>query len=106
MHNLPAALILVLGHCERVFGERVWAWAKVLLIGAILTSGKRTVTATLGVMGLRTEAQFQNYERAARHLRCHMARAFMNRCPLERMQRRSEQLAYTVKLEAVIPPAT
>jgi hypothetical protein len=39
----------------------VWEWAKVLLIGAILTPGERTVTAILRVMGLQNEHQFQNY---------------------------------------------
>lgn len=36
-------------------------WAKILLIGAILAPGKRTVTAALRVMGLSDNAQFQNY---------------------------------------------
>src|SRR5207245_9505674 len=42
---------------------RVWDWAQVLLIGASLTPGHRTVTAALRVMGLSDEAQFQNYHR-------------------------------------------
>src|SRR6266498_5668254 len=63
MRDLPAAIITVLRHFELVFSERVWEWAKVLLIGAILAPGKRTVTATLRVMGLAQEAQFQNYHR-------------------------------------------
>jgi hypothetical protein len=41
----------------------VWAWAEVLVVGAILTPGQRTVTAVLRVMGLDHEAQFQNYHR-------------------------------------------
>lgn len=63
MRDLPAAIITVLRHFERVFSERVWEWAKVLLIGAMLAPGKRTVTAALRVMGLSQEAQFQNYHR-------------------------------------------
>jgi hypothetical protein len=35
----------------------------VLLVGAILTPGQRTVSAALRVMGLSGEAQFQNYHR-------------------------------------------
>lgn len=46
---------------EEAFSERIWEWAKVLLIGAILVPGERTVTAILRVMGLQNEAQFQNY---------------------------------------------
>src|SRR5215216_2658542 len=63
MRDLPAAIITVLRHFELVFSERVWEWAKVLLIGAILAPGKRTVTAALRVMGLSDETQFQNYHR-------------------------------------------
>jgi hypothetical protein len=63
MRDLPEAIITVLRHFELLFSERVWEWAKVLLVGAILAPGKRTVTATLRVMGLSNEAQFQNYHR-------------------------------------------
>ena len=63
MRDLPAAIITVLRHFELAFSERVWEWAKILLLGAILAPGKRTVTAALRVMGLSNEAQFQNYHR-------------------------------------------
>jgi hypothetical protein len=63
MRDLPPAIITVLRHFELVFREQVWEWAKVLLVGAILAPGKRTVTAALRVMGLSNEAQFQNYHR-------------------------------------------
>src|SRR2546426_12801151 len=63
MRDLPPAIITVLRHFELVFREQVWEWAKVLLIGAILAPGKRTVTAALRVMGLSDETQFQNYHR-------------------------------------------
>ena len=63
MHTLPHSIILVLRHFELAFSERVWEWAKVLLLSAILTPGNRTVTAALRVMGLSREAQFQNYHR-------------------------------------------
>jgi hypothetical protein len=43
--------------------SRVWEWAKVLLIGAILAPGERTVAAILRVMGQQDEKQFQNYHR-------------------------------------------
>jgi hypothetical protein len=48
----------VLRYFEAVFSERVWAWAKVLVIGAILAPGERTVTAILRVMGLPHERPF------------------------------------------------
>lgn len=63
MTNLPRPIIQVLRQFETVFSERVWEWANVLLIGAILAPGKRTVTSVLRVMGLSQEAQFQNYHR-------------------------------------------
>jgi hypothetical protein len=63
MRDLPSAIITVLRHFELVFREQVWEWAKVLLVGAILAPGKRTVTAALRVMGLSDETQFQNYHR-------------------------------------------
>jgi len=63
MRDLPDAIITVLRHFEMLFSERVWEWAKVLLTGAILAPGKRTVTAALRVMGLSEEVQFQNYHR-------------------------------------------
>jgi hypothetical protein len=63
MRDLPMPIILVLRSFELVFSERVWEWAKVLLIGAILAPGKRTVTAALRVMGLSDETQFQTYHR-------------------------------------------
>jgi hypothetical protein len=63
MLNLPKRIIKVLCFFEEAFSERVWEWAKVLLIGAILAPGERTVTAILRVMGLSQERQFQNYHR-------------------------------------------
>src|SRR6516165_10987151 len=63
MLHLPKRIIQVLRYFEEAFSERVWEWAKVLLIGAILAPGERTVTAILRVMGLNQERQFQNYHR-------------------------------------------
>ncbi len=53
----------MLRHFEEAFSERVWEWAKMLLIGAILAPGERTVAAILRVMGCADEKQFQNYHR-------------------------------------------
>lgn len=63
MFTLPTKIIQVLRHFEEVFSERVWEWAKVLLIGAILAPRERTVAAILRVMGQQNEKQFQNYHR-------------------------------------------
>src|SRR3954471_3416595 len=44
-----------------LFGPSVWCQAQVLLAGAILAPGKRTVTAVLRIMGLSQERHFQTY---------------------------------------------
>jgi hypothetical protein len=63
MLTLPKRIIQVLRHFETVFSERVWEWAKVLMIGAILAPGERTVASILRVMGCSDDKQFQNYHR-------------------------------------------
>ena len=60
---MPKRILHVLRDFECVFSEREWEWGKVLLIGAILAPGERTVTTILRVMGLANEKQFQNYHR-------------------------------------------
>jgi len=69
MDTLPAAIIQVLRPFESEFSERVWEWAKVLVVGAILTVGERTVAAVLRVLGLSRQAQFQNYHRVLNRAR-------------------------------------
>src|SRR6266498_1138254 len=63
MRDLPPAIVLVLRLFEPVFSERVWDWAQVLMVGAILAPGQRTVAAILRVMGQSEERQYQNYHR-------------------------------------------
>src|ERR1700693_5896493 len=63
MLTLPQPIIHMLRPFEGFFSTRVWEWAKVLLIGAILAPGERTVAAILRVMGLQNEKHFQNYHR-------------------------------------------
>ena len=47
-----------------LFSKPVFERVKVLLTGAILSPGSRTVTNALRVMGLSGEKNFQNYHRA------------------------------------------
>jgi hypothetical protein len=63
MPTLHAEYITILEAFVRLFSKRVWKQAKTLLIGAILSSAERTVTAALRVMGLSEEKHFQNYHR-------------------------------------------
>jgi DDE superfamily endonuclease len=46
-----------------LFTKRVWQHVPVLLVGAILAPGKRTITAVLRVMGLAHAKSFQQYHR-------------------------------------------
>src|SRR5215467_5368277 len=63
MPALPAELACVLLAFQPLFSQRVWQYASVLLLGAILSPGKRTVSSALRAMGLSTERHFQNYHR-------------------------------------------
>jgi hypothetical protein len=60
---LPPMIMTVLRPFTQAFSARVWDWAQILLVGAIVSPGKRTVTAALRVLGLKDDKQFQNYHR-------------------------------------------
>ena len=63
MLALPTELLTVIGSFAPLFSKPVWEHGKVLIVGAILAPGKRTVTAALRVMGLSTEKNLQTYHR-------------------------------------------
>jgi hypothetical protein len=63
MPPLPEAIILVLAPFAPLFSHRVWFHAQLLLLGAILTPGARTVTAALRATGLAAERHFTNDHR-------------------------------------------
>jgi hypothetical protein len=63
MADIPMALMTVIGAFAPLFSKRIFMHVKLLLAGAILAPGKRTVTAVLHVMGKGAEAHFQNYHR-------------------------------------------
>src|SRR5688572_26375529 len=63
MPPLPEAIILVLAPFALLVSQRVWRHAQVLLLGALLAPGERTVTAALRVMGLAMERRFTNCHR-------------------------------------------
>lgn len=48
---------------SNLFSKRAWPLVQVMLAGAILAIGPRTVSAVLRVMGLSQEEQFQKYHR-------------------------------------------
>jgi len=69
MLTLPVALKQLMVNFAACFSKRVWAHVEVLVVGALLAPGKRTVTAVLRVMGLSQEGQFQQYHRVLNRAR-------------------------------------
>jgi hypothetical protein len=63
MLTLPSEYVTLIQVFAPIFSERVWQYVHILVIGAILAPGKRTVTAILRIMGLSQEKHFQNYHR-------------------------------------------
>lgn len=63
MPTLPSDYLNIIATFAPIFAKCVWRHAVVLLVGAILSPGKRTVTAALRIMGLSHEAHFQTYHR-------------------------------------------
>lgn len=63
MNLLPEAFAPLILAFAPLFSQPVWKSAMVLLVGAILAPGKRTVSAVLRVMGLHQEQHFQTYHR-------------------------------------------
>ena len=63
MFPLPEMIIAVLAQFAGLFSAPVWGHAQVLLIGAILCQGPRTVAAILRVMGLGQDPRFERYHR-------------------------------------------
>jgi len=61
MLTLPDAIIPVLKPFSMLFQHRTWIKTQVLLVGAILSPGKRTVTSALRVMGLSDDSSFARY---------------------------------------------
>jgi hypothetical protein len=63
VRTLPATMIRVLAPVAPLFSKRVWQHAQVLLAGAILAPGIRTVSSALRAMGLEREKRFHRYHR-------------------------------------------
>ena len=63
MRTLPTVMIRVLVPFAPLFSNCVWQHAQVLLAGAILAPGRRTVSSALRAMGLDQEKRFHRYHR-------------------------------------------
>ena len=61
MLTLPDAIVAVVGPFATLFTSPTWRKAQVLLIGAILTPGQRTVAAALRVMGRSDQRDYARY---------------------------------------------
>jgi hypothetical protein len=58
---LPEPIMTLLMPFRPLFRQPTWNKAQILFIGAILATGKRTVTAALRVMGLSDAPHFSSY---------------------------------------------
>ena len=63
MRTLPTTMIRLLAPFAQLFSRRVWRNAQVLLMGAILAPGRRTVSSALRAMGLDQYERFHRYHR-------------------------------------------
>jgi hypothetical protein len=66
---VPVTLTRLIVKFAPLFSKRVWEYVQVLVVGALLTPGQRTVTAVLRVMGLSQERHFENYHRVLNRAR-------------------------------------
>lgn len=59
--TIPVEIASILLPFAAIFTKPVWSHVQTLVMGAILTTDKRTITSILVVMGLNQEEHFQNY---------------------------------------------
>jgi hypothetical protein len=69
MRTLPSKMVQVLAPFAPLFSKRVWQHAQLLLMGAILAPGRRTVSSALRAMGLDHEKRFHRYHRVLSRVR-------------------------------------
>jgi hypothetical protein len=89
---LPSEYTTILTSFARLFSKRIWQSAQLLLIGAILTPGQRTVAAVLRILGLEGEKHFQTYHRV------------LNRAHWSSLEAGNLLLAWLVKIFAAAGP--
>ncbi len=63
MRTLPTRMIRVVAPFAPLFSKRVFQHVQVLLMGAILAPGKRTVSSALKATGLDQQKNFHRYHR-------------------------------------------
>src|ERR671918_799872 len=67
MRTLPTTMIRLLMPFAPLLSKSVWRNAQVLLMGAILAPGRRTVSSALRAMGLDRYERFHRYHRVLSH---------------------------------------
>ena len=93
MPDLPARFARLIITFAPLFVQRSWQHAHVLLVGAILVPGRRTVASVLRITGHARDKHFTNYHRVlsrapwsaragARILLGHLVKAFAPRGPV------------------------
>ena len=60
---LPRLFVTVIGASAPMFSKRVFEHVKLLIVGALLAPGTRTVTSVLGVIGQSDDRHFQHDHR-------------------------------------------
>ena len=61
MLTLPEAILPVLIPFATLFRSPTWRKAQILLVGAVLAPGQRTVASALRVMGLSDDRNYARY---------------------------------------------
>ena len=61
MFTLPEVIVGVMKPFENLFDPRTWRKAQLLAVGAILSPGKRTVSAALSALGMSDRSDFSVY---------------------------------------------
>jgi hypothetical protein len=90
MPSLPPEMIVVLAPFAQLFAERVWHHVQVLVLGALLAPGQRTVSSCLRVLGLAWEEHFTNYQRV------------LNRAQWSALQ--ASKILLGLLVQVVVPP--
>ena len=63
MTNLPLVVLSIISNFSHIFSKPTWDKFQILLLGAIITKGKRTVTSCLRAMGLSQIKRFEKFHR-------------------------------------------
>ena len=70
MPTLPEVIVTMLLPFEHLFDPRTWRKAQLLVVGAILSPGKRTVSSALNILGVGQHGDFALYHQVLNRARC------------------------------------